>query len=174
MVSAKEGVKILLITLVATILAIIIQVIVAIPHGADIVIDTLKDPSKIKETIESAFTIPMSSFSLFVIIVMLFAFSTSFLNSINTLFGVGGIELSAPKVKAKKEKKAKKKVKEKKEKKAEEATKPAAEEEPVIDTGNYCKMCGKPISLGRAICKECEAILRGEAPPSASSEEAGA
>jgi len=39
----------------------------------------------------------------------------------------------------------------------------AREEEAVLDTGNYCRICGKPISIGRAICKECEAILRGEA-----------
>ena len=168
MVSAKEGAKILIITLVATILAIIIQTIVLIPNGTEIIASTLRDPAKIKEAIMSAFSIPISQFSLFVVIVMVFAFSTSLLNSINTLLGIGGVEVSAPKVKVKKEKK-KEKAKPKKKGKVEETPKPAEETQP-IDTGHYCPLCGKPISLGRAICKECEAKLEGGAPPQTTTE----
>lgn len=160
-ISIKEGAKVILITLLATIVALIIQVIVSSSDGLTLVMDTLKDPNRIYDTIMAAFNTPISGVSVFVILIMMFAFSMSFLNSIGTVLGVGGVEVSAPK--PRKEKKVKVK-KEKKKEKAEEAPKPT--EEPVIDTGNYCKMCGKPISLGRAICKECEAILRGEAPPS--------
>ena len=160
-ISIKEGAKVILITLIATIVALIIQVIISSSDGLTLVMDTIKDPNKIYNTIMAVFSTPISGISVFVILIMMFAFSMSFLNSIGTVLGVGGVEVSAPK--PRREKKVKVKREEEKKEKAEETPKPA--EEPVIDTGNYCKMCGKPISLGRAICKECEAMLRGEAPP---------
>ncbi len=169
--SIREGIKILIVTLLATILAVIIQLVVV--SGADTLFSVISSPQNLVDSLYQAFSLPISSFSLFVILVTMFAFSTSFLNSIYSVLA-GGVELR-PSVKAEKPKKEKKK-KEKKEKKKKEEAKVEAKppEEPVIDTGNYCKICGKPISLGRAICKECEAMLRGEAPPTQQQAEAGA
>ena len=99
--SIREGIKILIVTLLATILAVIIQLVVV--SGADTLFSVISSPQNLVDSLYQAFSLPISSFSLFVILVTMFAFSTSFLNSIYSVLA-GGVELR-PSVKAEKPKK---------------------------------------------------------------------
>ncbi|MEX0567700.1 MAG: hypothetical protein Q6363_000880 [Candidatus Njordarchaeota archaeon] len=155
-ISIKESIKIIAITILAMILGLIIQIYV-LSGGLDSLSRIMSDSSVLVDTIMGIFSFTVGQLSVFVILLMMFAFSASLLRSIAYILG------ATPSVSAPKPKKEKKKKEKKKPKKEEKPAAPQPEE-PVVDTGNYCKICGKPIPLGRAICKNCEAILRGEAP----------
>ena len=148
-VSIKEGFKIIVITTIAIVVGVFIQFAIM---DSEAIKALISQPSNLLDTLTNVFLGTPQELSIFVILIALFAFSTSFLGSIQRV--LGGVELGAPK----------------KEKKAEitptPTQQPAEAPQPEVMVGeNFCQICGKPISPGRAICKECEEKLKTGVPP---------
>lgn len=171
----KYSIKAGIITILFSILGMIIGSVLLIflvesPEAAvGTIFETMTRPENLANFIRGALTMGIADVPVIVLILGAFFFIVGLFQAmaITPSASVAGMEFGGE-VKEKKEKKAKKKEKKKKkkEKQKEEAVeKPQPEEQPVVDTGNYCQICGKPIPLGRAICKECEeALKRGEIP----------
>ena len=166
-VALKESIKIFALTLVAMLVGAVAYVAFVQQDIWNVIVEsTFKlDVNKLGEVLFNALTTPVGMMPIIVFIITMFGFVLGFILSIINL--MGGVEIT-PGEKPKKEKpKKEKKKKEKKKKEKEEPAAPTKEEETFVDTGNRCQICGKPIPIGRAICKNCEAILKGEAPPDA-------
>lgn len=148
----KEASKIIVAVLLSVIVGLLIQLAITSPSEFQ---EMIKKPEVVLDYIVSSLFAPVQNISLFVILVVIFAFSAALINSLQNLWG-------APKVsveKAPKEKKEKKEKIEAAKTQVKEAA-PGAEEPAPAGPTEPCPICGKPKPMGRAICKECEEKLK--------------
>ncbi|GEM_PF-3806790 len=144
----KEGIKVVVITFLAIIVGVLIQLVLT---DFDTLQVMLSQPQTFVEVLKDVFLGAPQGLSVFIMLIALFAFTTAFLSSVRSV--IGGVEISRVEGAQK-------------EREAEMEAMPKPEQQPrpetIIAGDNYCQICGKPISPGRAICKECEEKLRVE------------